>query len=106
MRHCRTSRSRSSTCSGPRRRTSATSPSSSRAVGAWGGGRPNAADLADLFALELDKLRNQYETVQRGAREAQADQVDEVLERLQELARRQQQVAERAPRVCWPAMRR
>ncbi len=65
--------------------------------GGGGGGRggPNAADLADLFELELDKLRNQYETVQRGAREAQADQVDEVLERLQELARRQQQAAER-----------
>ena len=61
-----------------------------------GGGRgPNAEDLADLFELELDKLRNQYETVQRGERQQQNDQVDEVLERLQELARRQQQAAER-----------
>jgi len=63
--------------------------------GGGGGGGPNAEDLADLFELELDKLRNQYETVQRGAREEQSDQVDEVLERLQELARRQQAAAER-----------
>ena len=64
--------------------------------GGGGGGRaPNAEDLADLFELELDKLRNQYETVQRGERQQQNDQVDEVLERLRELARRQQQAAER-----------
>ena len=60
-----------------------------------GGGGPNAEDLADLFELELDKLRNQYETVQRGERQEQNDQVDEVLQKLQELARRQQQAAER-----------
>ncbi len=63
--------------------------------GGGGGGGPNAQDLADLFELELDKLRNQYETVQRGVREQQDNQVDEVLERLRELARRQQQAAER-----------
>ena len=63
--------------------------------GGGGGGGPNAEDLADLFELELDKLRNQYETVQRSARQEQSDEVDEVLERLQELARRQQQTAER-----------
>jgi hypothetical protein len=38
--------------------------------GAGGGGSAmNAEDLADLFELELDKLKNQYETVQRGAEE-------------------------------------
>ena len=63
--------------------------------GGGGGGGPNAEDLADLFELELDKLRNQYETVQRGERQEQNDQVDEVLQKLQELARRQQQAAER-----------
>lgn len=63
--------------------------------GGGGGARPNAEDLADLFELELDKLRNQYETVQRGERQQQANEVDEVRERLQELARRQQQEAER-----------
>ena len=63
--------------------------------GGGGGGGPNAEDLADLFELELDKLRNQYETVQRSARQQQSDEVDEVLERLRELAQRQQQAAER-----------
>jgi hypothetical protein len=63
--------------------------------GGGGGGGPNAEDLADLFELELDKLRNQYETVQRGERQEQNNQVDEVLQKLQELARRQQQAAAR-----------
>ncbi|MDE2774203.1 MAG: hypothetical protein OXI46_10930 [Gemmatimonadota bacterium] len=66
-----------------------------RGSGGGGGGSPNAEDLADLFELELDKLRNQYETVQRSARQEQSDEVDGVLERLQELAQRQQQAAER-----------
>jgi hypothetical protein len=66
--------------------------------GGGGGNSPNAEDLADLFELELDKLRNQYETVQRGEQQeqgAQSDEVDETLERLRELARRQQQENER-----------
>ena len=63
--------------------------------GGGGGAQPNAEDLADLFELENDKLRNQYEQVERGERE-QADQsVDETLERLRQLAARQQQEAER-----------
>ena len=66
--------------------------------GGGGGGGANAEDLADLFELELDKLRNQYETVQRGERQQQNDQVDELLQKLQELARRQQQAAERRRR--------
>ena len=63
--------------------------------GGGGGQQANAEDLADLFELELDKLRNQYETVQRGERQAQADQTDELMQKLNELARRQQQEAER-----------
>ena len=55
----------------------------------------NAEDLADLFELELDKLKNQYETVQRGAEQQADNQVDETLERLRELARRQEQEIER-----------
>ena len=34
--------------------------------GGGGGGQQSAEDLADLFELELDQNRNQYETVQRG----------------------------------------
>ncbi|MFQ5789476.1 MAG: hypothetical protein ACE5JI_03280 [Acidobacteriota bacterium] len=66
--------------------------------GPGGGGQTNAEDLADLFELELDKLRNQYETVQRGERQSVDNRVDEALQRLQELARRQQQENERARR--------
>jgi hypothetical protein len=54
-----------------------------------------AEDLADLFALELDKLRNQYERVERGRREAGNAELDAVMEKLRELAQRQQQENER-----------
>ncbi len=66
--------------------------------GGGGGQAASAEDLADLFELELDKLRNQYETVERGARESTDNEVDEALQRLQELARRQQQENERLKR--------
>lgn len=68
--------------------------------GGGGGGGPNAEDLADLFELELDKLKNQYESVQRGARQQADEQIDETLERLRELARRQEQEAERQQRLA------
>jgi hypothetical protein len=54
-----------------------------------------AEDLADLFELELDKLHNQYETVERGERQAMQEEVDEALRKLEELARRQEQENER-----------
>ena len=63
--------------------------------GGMGGDSPNAEDLADLFELENDKLRNQYEQVERGDREQADRKVDETLERLRQLAARQQQEAER-----------
>lgn len=66
-----------------------------------GGGQASGADaedLADLFELEMDKLKNQYETLQRGERRETDEQVDEVLEKLKELSRRQQQEAERQRR--------
>jgi len=67
--------------------------------GGGGGGGASAEDLADLFELELDKLKNQYETVQRGERREASEQLEETLERLKELARRQQQEAERQRRA-------
>lgn len=67
--------------------------------GSGGGSAMNAEDLADLFELELDKLKNQYETVQRGAEQQADNQVDETLERLRELARRQEQEIERQRRL-------
>ena len=66
--------------------------------GGGGGGQSAAEDLADLFELELDKLQNQYETVQRGQQKTSDNQIDELMERLKELARRQEQEAERQRR--------
>jgi hypothetical protein len=67
--------------------------------GGGGGGGARADDLADLFELELDKLKNQYETVERGERQQAGDQLEETLEDLKELARRQQQQADRQRRA-------
>lgn len=71
--------------------------------GGGGGGRGGAPpveaeDLASLFELEMDKLRNQYETVEQRRRSAADNEVDEVLQRLAELARRQEQQNERLRR--------
>ena len=66
--------------------------------GGGGGGQQAAQDLADLFELELDKMRNQYETMQRGEQQQADNTVDELMERLRELARRQEREAERQRR--------
>jgi len=67
-----------------------------RGGGGAGNQQSNAEDLADLFELDADKLRNQYETVERGTQQQQADnQVDETAEKLKQLASRLQQENER-----------
>ena len=66
--------------------------------GGGGGQSAMAEDLADLFELELDKMANQYETAQRAQQQQSDQQVDELLEKLKELARRQEQEAERQRR--------
>ncbi len=60
-----------------------------------GGASPKASELADLFELEQDKLRNQYETVRRSQEDQARSELDATVDRLQDLARRQQQAAER-----------
>jgi hypothetical protein len=69
------------------------------AGGGAGGGSsaddPRAEDLADLFELQQDQLRNQYETEQRGSSRSSDDIVDETAEKLKQLAARQQQENER-----------
>ncbi len=64
-----------------------------------GGGDELREDLADYFDLEMDRLRNQYEELQRGERREFDEQRDETLERLRELARRQEQERERLRRA-------
>src|SRR5262245_41049042 len=63
--------------------------------GGGGGGQQNAQDLADLFELELDQNKNQYETVQRGEMQQGSQEVDEALRKLKELAERQQKLQQR-----------
>jgi Domain of unknown function (DUF4175) len=62
--------------------------------GGGAGGEREQQELTDLFELELDKMKNQYETLQREQR-AQAQRGKTEAERkLEELARRQQQALE------------
>ena len=68
--------------------------------GGGGGEQPNAEDLADLFELETDKLRNQYESIRRESERSTERELDETLERLRQLAARQQQENERAQRMA------
>src|SRR5215207_7387000 len=69
--------------------------------GGGGGGGQRPEDLADLFELQTDKLRNQYEAVRSESSQPQqqAERAqDEALQRLKELAQRQQQENERMQR--------
>jgi hypothetical protein len=68
--------------------------------GGGGGGSQYAEDLADLFELELDKLANQYEMQQRAMQQSGDNQIDQLVEKLKELARRQQQEMERQRRLA------
>jgi hypothetical protein len=71
-----------------------TQVSTSRNAGGGGGGSQMAQELADLFELELDRMANQYETADRAMQQNTDQQLDELLEKLKELARRQEQEAE------------
>ncbi len=63
-----------------------------------GGGGQNggaARDLDNLFDLELDTEKNQYETGQQSASSDQRQkEIDEALQKLEQLARRQQELAQ------------
>src|SRR5215218_10400455 len=59
--------------------------------GGGGGGQREQQELSGLFELELDKMKNQYETVQRAQQQQAEQQKSEAERRLEELARRQQQ---------------
>lgn len=62
--------------------------------GGGGGGQREQQELAGLFELELDKMKNQYETVQRAQQQQAERQKSEAERRLEELARRQQAALE------------
>jgi hypothetical protein len=67
--------------------------------GGGGGGDQMASELADLFQLQLDRMANQYETEQRADQQSMNQRVDEIAERLNELARRQLQQADEMARA-------
>jgi hypothetical protein len=64
--------------------------------GGGGGGGGAARDLAQLFDLELDTQKNQYETEQRAStsEEQKQQEIDDNLKKLDELARREEQLAQ------------
>lgn len=67
--------------------------------GGGGGGGLAGRDLSELFELEMDLEKNQYETESPvTAMDSPESQVDEAIAKLQELARRQEQLADRANR--------
>ena len=68
--------------------------------GGGGGAGSIANDLADLFKLEMDKMANQYETNSQASTQQQDQQIDELAEKLKELARRQEQEIERQRRLA------
>ncbi len=61
------------------------------------GGQNNGAqrELSELFRLEMDKFRNQYESLQRGQWNRPEQALEDALDKLRELARRQQREIER-----------
>jgi hypothetical protein len=62
--------------------------------GGGSGSQREQQELAGLFELELDKMKNQYETVQRAQQQQAEQQKSEAERRLEELAQRQQQALE------------
>lgn len=67
--------------------------------GGGGESRDQSQELSQLFELELDKMKNQYETVRREQRQQSQQQKGELENKLEELARRQQQAAEQQQRA-------
>ena len=72
--------------------------------GQGGNSERQQQELAGLFELELDKMKNQYETVQRAQQQQAQQEKSEAERRLEELARRQQQALdEQRQRMGQPA---
>ncbi len=61
--------------------------------GGGGGGGRAQQDLAEMFELEMDLELNQYETGSNASPQAQQAEEEDIMKQLDELARRQQQLA-------------
>ncbi len=68
--------------------------------GGGGGASSNARDLADLFELQTDKLKNQYETPRSESSTPAQQAVDSIAARMKQLADRQQVENQRAQRLA------
>jgi hypothetical protein len=66
--------------------------------GGGGGGGAVQQELAELFDQELNQMASRYETANQASEQANDREIDELLEKLKELARRQEQEAERQRR--------
>lgn len=58
-----------------------------------GGGGQAGRDLTEMFELEMDLEKNQYETGSRASPDAPQQAMEEAVDELEELARRQEQLA-------------
>jgi hypothetical protein len=63
-----------------------------------GGGQQAGRDLAEMFELEMDLDKNQYETQSRAAGNQPSQQLEDALRKLRELAQRQERLAREAAR--------
>lgn len=59
-----------------------------------GAGLQHADELTRMFQDEMDKLKNKYETLQQGDRTQNQQAVNDALQKLRELSRRQQNINE------------
>ncbi len=59
-----------------------------------GGGFSAGQDLAEMFELEMDLEKNQYETGNPASPNSSSRETDDTMQQLEELARRQQQLAD------------
>ena len=64
--------------------------------GGGGGGGGASRDLAEMFELEMDLEKNQYETGSGASGQQIEQEIDEAMKKLEELARRQERLAEQA----------
>jgi hypothetical protein len=64
--------------------------------GSGGGGQQAARNFAEMFELEMDLKKSQYESESQLSMETSKQEVDDVLRKLKELAERQERLAQEA----------
>ena len=67
-----------------------------------GGGQQAARNFTEMFELEMDVDKNHYETESQLAKETRAEELNEAIRKLKELAERQEKLAQQAQRQNLP----